>query len=46
VQVSPFVVQVDVQLPSPLTNVPGISGSLMLSFDGQAFGGVVYVKSQ
>jgi uncharacterized protein (TIGR03437 family) len=43
-QVSPFVVQVDVQLPSPLTNVPGISGSLMLNFDGQAFGGVVYVN--
>jgi uncharacterized protein (TIGR03437 family) len=44
VQVSPFVVQVDVQLPSPLTNVPGISGSLMLNFDGQAFGAIVYVK--
>jgi len=43
VQVSPFVVQVDVQLPSPLTNVPGISGELMLNFGGQAFGGVVYV---
>jgi uncharacterized protein (TIGR03437 family) len=44
VQASPFVVQVDVQLPSILTNVPGISGSLMLNFGGQAFGGVVYVK--
>jgi hypothetical protein len=44
VQVSPFVVQVDVRLPSPLTNVPGISGSLALNFGGQAFGGVVYVN--
>ena len=44
VQVSPFVVQVDVQLPSPLTNVPGISGDLMLNFYGQAFGGVVFVN--
>jgi uncharacterized protein (TIGR03437 family) len=44
VQVSPFVVQVDVQLPSPLTNVPGISGSLMLNFYGESFGGVVFVN--
>jgi uncharacterized protein (TIGR03437 family) len=46
VQASPFVVQVDVQLPSPLTNVPGITGELMLNFYGEAFGGVVFVKSQ
>jgi len=44
VQASPFVIQVDVQLPLPLTNVPGISGSLMLNFGGQTFGGVVYIK--
>jgi uncharacterized protein (TIGR03437 family) len=44
VQASPFVIQVDVQIPSPLTNVPGISGELMLNFYGQIFGGVVFVK--
>jgi uncharacterized protein (TIGR03437 family) len=45
VQASPFVVQVDVQIPSPLTNVPGISGELMLNFYGQMFGGVVFVNT-
>ena len=45
VQASPFVVQVDVQIPSPLTNVPGISGELMLNFYGQIFSGVVFVNT-
>jgi uncharacterized protein (TIGR03437 family) len=47
VQVSPFVIQVDVQLPSTVTGVAEVGGGgidLMLNFAGQAFGGVVYVN--
>jgi uncharacterized protein (TIGR03437 family) len=48
VQVSPFVIQVDVQLPATVTGVAEVGGGgidLMLNFGGQTFGGTVYVTN-
>jgi len=43
VQATPYVVQVNVQLPSTVSEIPVVSGDLVLNFGGEAFGGTVFI---
>ena len=41
-QATPYVIQVDVQLPSTVSEIPVASGELTLNFGSQSFGGTVF----
>jgi len=44
-QVSPFVIQVNVQLPSTVSEIPVTTGNLQLSYGGETFGGTVFISA-
>jgi hypothetical protein len=44
VQTTPYVIQVNVQLPSTVSEIPVVTGNLVLNFSGETFGGTVFIK--
>ena len=43
-QVTPYVIQVNVQLPSTVSDFPVVTGDLLLTYGGETFGGTVFIK--